>query len=230
MKNPRSIHLEDNFIAQHQLSTSPPPPNSLFWKMWNASENIAQQALNTGFIQGIKTGTLNPVTYGAFNISDAYYCFHGAADYLTAANKATHPVLEAFLLKKHKSYQQYNDTFPKTWRIKDASGIVPTEVCQQYSQFESGTASHEHPIYMLVVMLPCEYLWAWLAGQLSPPTQGNLYASWITGNDDPKGAYAMGNFLNDYAKENPLDEDLALKLYTQAMTYEFRNFKTAVGS
>jgi hypothetical protein len=40
----------------------------------------------------------------------------------------------------------------------------------------------------------------------------------------------MGNFLNDYAKENPLDEDLALKLYTQAMTYEFRNFKTAVGS
>ncbi|TDQ23894.1 TenA family transcriptional regulator [Tenacibaculum caenipelagi] len=230
MKNNRSTKLDQTFLTEYKLSTAPPPTDTLFWKMWNACQDIANETLNTQFIQEIKSGTLNPVHYGGFNISDAYYCFKGAQDYLNAMDRASNPTLKAFLHKKYNSYQKYNDTFPKTWRIKDAEGIIPSEVCKLYSKFESMVASHQDPIYALIVMIPCEYLWAWLAAQLSPTSSKNLYAPWITGNNDPNGAYAMGNFLEEYQKENPVDEKLATQLYTQAITYEYQNFNTALSS
>ncbi len=228
MRNNRATTLETSFVKEHNLSTAPPPKDSLFWKMWEASLSIAEQALHTDFIQGIKSGTLDPVEYGGFNVSDAYYCFNGAEDYLVAEKKATDKALKAFLLKKYISYQNYNQTFPKIWHLKNSEGIVPSKVCKEYSQFESKVAATQDPIYTLIVMIPCEYLWAWLGAQLSPPTSGNLYASWITGNNDPHGAYAMGNFLEAYQKNHTIDEGLAIELYKQAITFEYENFNTAL--
>jgi thiaminase (transcriptional activator TenA) len=230
MKNPRRIALTDEVIAEHNLSTDPPPPDSLFWKMWSSCTGIAQEALQTPFIQGIKSGTLDPIRYGGFNVNDAYYCFHGAQDYLASARRAADPTLQMFLNKKHSSYQKYNATFPGIWRIRDCAGIVPFEVCQQYSDFEITVASQEDPIYCLIVMLPCEYLWYWLAVQLGSPKPENLYASWVTGNDSPKGPYAMGNFLDAYQREHPggVDEQKAIQIYTQAMTFEQQNFAAAM--
>ena len=229
MKNPRRVALNDELIKKHNLSTSSPPPESLFWKMWNACVNIANQALATDFIQGIKLGNLDPVKYGGFNVSDAYYCFNGSQDYLAAESRAEDEVLKAFLLQKYQSYQKFNEEFPKIWHIKDASGVVPIEVCKRYLEFESTVASQEEPIYCIVVMLPCEYLWYWLANQLAPPTANNLYAPWITGNDSPNGAYAMGNFLDAYQQNHPgaIDENKAIEIYTQAMSYEVENFAAA---
>jgi thiaminase/transcriptional activator TenA len=77
-------------------------------------------------------------------------------------------------------------------------------------------------------MLPCEYLWAWLGAQLKDYTSNNLYASWITGNDYPDGAYAMGNFLMAYQKEHSIDVNLANQIYRQAMEFEFHNFEAAM--
>lgn len=74
-------------------------------------------------------------------------------------------------------------------------------------------------------MLPCEYLWAWLGAQLSPPSPQNLYAPWVTGNNDPGGAYAMGNFLNNY--QGSIDPGQATQIYTAAMNYEQQNFAVA---
>ena len=228
MKNNRSINVNEDLIKKHQISTDAPPADSLFWKMWNACQDIAEAALNSAFIQGIKNGTLDPVVYGRFNVSDAYYCFHGADDYKTAVGRTSNPVLKAFLTKKYESYDRYNATFPTTWSLKDASGIVPTEICRQYADFETKVATTQEPIYCLISMLPCEYLWAWLGAELSPAKPGNLYAPWIKGNNYPSGAYAMGNFLNTYQKENPVDEDLAMEIYQQAMTYEQQNFATVM--
>lgn len=227
MKNPRRLLLTDELIEKHNLSISPPPPESLFWKMWNSCTGIANQALATEFIQGIKLGNLDPVKYGGFNVSDAYYCFNGAQDYLAAESRAEDETLKAFLFQKYQSYQEYNKEFPETWHIRDARGVVPIDVCKLYSEFESNVASHEEPIYCIVMMIPCEYLWYWLADQLAPPVPGNLYALWITENNDPSGAYAMGNFLDSYQKDHPIDESKAIQIYTQAMTYEEQNFAAA---
>ena len=69
MKNPRKIVLTNEMIKKHKLSTQPPPQNSLFWAMWNASEEIAQEALGTEFINGIKNGTLDIIKSKNANFS-----------------------------------------------------------------------------------------------------------------------------------------------------------------
>src|SRR4051794_17467063 len=112
MKSPRRIALSDQTIAEHNLCLDSPPSGSLFWAMWGSCSHLAKEALQTPYIQGIKTGTLHPARYGAFNVSDAYYCFHGAKDYATAIKRADHPTLQAFLSLKHDGYQKYNATFP----------------------------------------------------------------------------------------------------------------------
>ncbi len=227
MKGTRRIQLSESFLATHQLNSDKPAADSLFWKMWEAGKDIANKTLSTKFIEGIKNGTLDPGTYGAFNISDAYYCFHGAEDYKTAVGRASDLTLKAFLEKKQKSYESFNATFPKTWRVKDTSSIVPTDACKQYANYESSIVTNEEPIYCLVVMLPCEYLWAWLGATLSPAKPDNLYASWISGNNDPSGAYTMGNFIEIYRQYHSLDEDKAIEIYKTAMEHELLNFQSA---
>lgn len=156
MRNLRRLILTEDFIATHHLSTEPPPPDSLFWTMWNTWLSVAKEALATGFVQSIKNGTLDPTVYGSFNVSDAYYCFNGAKDYHTAAHYAKDPVLKAFLLEKFASYEKYNVAFPRTWHVRDGSSIVPMAVTKEYSDFEREIAKDTCPIYTLVCMIPCE--------------------------------------------------------------------------
>lgn len=229
MKNNRALSPQavESILKAHNVAKDAPPKSALFWRLWEQCYAIAQKALATDFIQSIKAGTLDPVVYGGFNVSDAYYCFKGAEAYQLAASRAKDIVLDAFLTKKHESYDSYNQTFPKVWHIRDAEGVVPNEVIEQYAAFEGKVAKQADPIYCLIVMLPCEYLWAWLGAELSPPEKGNLYAPWIKGNNYPSGAYAMGNFLEAYQKQHPVDEALALEYYQQAMEFECQNFAIA---
>lgn len=229
MFSPRRLRFDDRLLAQYGLSSDPPPASSLFWRLWQPCQPTAQKALETPFVTGIKEANLDPVIYGGFNVSDAYYCFKGAQSYLAAESRAEDEGLKFFLLEKYKRYQAYNEEFPTTWHVRDASGVVPTQVCRDYAQFESDTASHEDPIYTLIMMIPCEYLWYWLAEQLNPPSPGNLYGPWVTGNDSASGAYAMGNFLDQYQQAHPgaIDEGKAMNIYATAMNFEWQNFLSA---
>lgn len=229
MGNPRRIKVADSLIEKHQLSTDPPPANSLFWKLWDSSKDIAHKALETDFLKGLKKGDLDPVKFGAFNVSDAYYCFKGTDYYENAVKHADNPVLKDFLLEKVQSYVDYNERFHETWFIKDANSIVPPPICEEYSAFESRISREEDPIYTLILMLPCEYLWAWLSEEMLPAEPTNIYGDWIRANDIPFIGYAMGNFLDEYLKDNPkaIDEDKAVKIYKQAMEYEYRYFLSA---
>lgn len=238
MRNSRSLIDHEYLIKKHNLNTAPPPPDSLFWKMWDCGKQIAQQTLNTGFLKGIKAGNLDPIKYGAFNVSDMYYCFSGAEDYGVAAKRVkNNQVLKDYLIKKQESYDQYNKTACATWGLSGPQSVVPSAVARDYSKFESSVAKGMaeegdviDPIFTLIVMLPCDFLWSWLAEQLDPPTPGNIYADWITSNNYPDGAYAMGNFLQDYITKNPIDEDLAVTIYRIAMEYEYKNFCTATAT
>ncbi len=235
MKNPRSLTEHAQLIKKHNLSTSSPAPDSLFWKMWNAGgDKIAQKALETDFLKGIKNGNLSPSTYGAFNVSDIYYCFNGASDYGTAAKRATHEVLKDYLHTKQQSYNKYNTSACEAWNLTGPESVAPTSTALKYSAFERSVAQGHvnntnaiDPIYTLIVMIPCEFLWAWLAEQLIAYDQGNLYANWITSNASFEGAYAMGNFLHDYIANTPIDENLATSIYLTAMEFEYRNFASA---
>jgi hypothetical protein len=54
-------------------------------------------------------------------------------------------------------------------------GTVPSEGCKNYSAFEANLTFLYDPIYALIEIMPSEYLWEWLGGQLrSPPRFNNL--------------------------------------------------------
>jgi thiaminase/transcriptional activator TenA len=132
----------------------------------------------------------------------------------------------AFLMQKYNSYQKYNATFPSIWHVDSTASIVPFGVCTEYANWETSIAGDAQldPIYIVIAMLPCDYLWAWLAAQLAqlPPTPGNLYAPWITDNNSPKGAYGIRNFLVHYSGE--IDPAIANTIYQTAINYELQNF------
>ncbi|MCF4100020.1 hypothetical protein [Maritalea mediterranea] len=235
MRNNRSIGDVSQIAKDFSLSTAPPPANSLFWEMWNQNivQENAQSTLNLPYLQGINSGLLDPNDYGGYNVADAYYCFNGADDYQAAAAKApSGSALQAFLNKKLAGYQRYNATFPSTWHVASAADVTPPEITKAYSDFERKVVAQYDPVYAIIVMLPCEYLWAWLASQMNSPSSQNVYGGWITGNNDPSGAYAMGNFLVQYQAANPgvIDQTLANNIYAWANFYEYANFSAATNT
>ncbi len=224
----RRIAPPPSWYEQHGISTDPPPPGALFWELWQENMHLAEQALQTDFIQGIRAGNLDPNQYGSYTVMDAYYCFSAAEDYGVVASRCSdHPNLLVYLTHKHESYQKYNASFSQQWGIGSGSCLLPNEAVSNYSALESQVCQQEDPIYALVVMLPCEYLWYWLSDQIrAEATESNLYAFWIKGNLDPSGAYAMGNELEAYLKDHPggIDRDKARRFYTQAMQGELGDF------
>jgi len=217
-----------------ELSGKKPVRNSLFWKLWNANLETAKKALNTPYIQGIKRGDLDPRTYGFSVVNDAYYCFHGGRDYMIAAERKDYKdeILKVYIQEKAKSYQDYNEEFKKMWHLKSAESVTPMKITREYADYETQVVSAEKPIYTLIVNLPCEWLWSWLAMQLDgdddkPKT--NLYDFWIQDNKDPSGAFKMGNCIEYYMRHHPdqVDVDKAMEMYSKAMMYELQGFEAS---
>ena len=229
MQKKRNPRLLSDF-ADKPPSTEP-PSGSLFRKLVDnpLSVEISNMCYNTDYIQGIREGTLDPNIYGNFNVSDAYYCYAGAKDYEEAAKRAhDEPELMGYLAEKARSYQKYNDSFKDTWRLTRPESILPTQATKAYSDWETNIAKNEDPIYTLIAMLPCSYLWAWLAEKLNGEhvSDKNIYAFWIKENLSFGGSYRIGNFLDAYNKAHPgeIDEAKAELIYTEGLKHELANF------
>lgn len=211
-----------------------PGPNSLFYRLWDDNIATVNETVSSEFIVGIRNGTLNPDAYAAWSISDAYYCYHAAESYAIAVTRAENeldqPQLVAILRAKKAEFDAYNQvTFVQRMRLRDARDIVPSEVIARYTRLERFVAEHMHPVYSLVVQLPCEVLWAWLGVQLEPAIRPrNLYDDWIISNIYPAAGFACGNFLEWYRSTYPhvLNESIASRLYSTAMQLELDNFNS----
>lgn len=208
------------------LSDKSPPESSLFWKLWRNCESIAQSAYETKFLQQLQGGVLSPDMYGAFTISDLWYCQNGAASYGDVVARTKDPQLKAYITTKRDSYRAFVESFKDEWRVGDTSAICPTEAAKNYAALEERVANEEDPIYTLIVMLPCEILWAWLGDKMKDHVDNNVYGPWIRGNMSFEGAYKLGNFLQQYESKHPgaINHDKALELFTQAMQMEKENF------
>lgn len=214
-------------VLQNVVMTTPPPQDALFWTMWNKCLPIAQQVLQTDFFKGISAGTLDPNAYGSLMVQDAYYCFEGKDAYDVAATHPTDAVCQAFLSAKAKSYDDYNVYYHQTWHVREASGVIPGIDIKDYADYEAYVAAHLDSPYMLAVMLPCEYLWPWVANTLKPAANpDSLYYFWIESNGGtPDGAYQMANLMEHY--RDSIDEAKAIEVFTQAMNYELKVFTSA---
>lgn len=204
-----------------------PGPDSLFYKLWNSCADIAKRVLGTDYFQGIKNSNLDPNAYGILMVLDAYYCMKAEGSYMAAVAKAEDETLKNFLQGKLESYQRYNVTYHDLWHIREPNSVSPSNGIKEYAEYEAYVAGSLESWYLFVVMLPCEYLWNWVANQLDPevPTDG-LYRFWIDGNGGtPTGAYQMADMLEDY--RNRVDEDKAMEIFKTAMNHELRIFTEA---
>jgi thiaminase/transcriptional activator TenA len=223
----------NGYIAKNdKTNIDPPPQDSFFFKAFNANIGTASAALNTQFIQGIKTGLLDPNAYGALNTLDSYYCYNAATSY-DIATMNTDPEkdcdLYQILVSLTASYKGYNEAFLDVWHILNQDCIVPTDTIKAYSMHERSVAEYQPSIYMLTAMLPCYYLWYWLSDKIfSGISPANVYSSWIEGNHSADTSYAIGNFIEQYRNcGKAFDEDKALEYYSKSMQYEYQVFYSA---
>jgi len=236
MRSPRRIDFDHPALSDTPLNDqAPPPDDSISWKLWLASHDVAHKALSSDYIQGVKKGTLAPTTYGRYSIQDAVYCYHAQADYQALESRATADgdlSLAAFAKARYDGYVQYTAETFEDWHIADAKAISPGSAARTYIELEHHIASQWSPIYGVIAMIPCEQLWAWLGSSLkSHATPGNLYSSWITENDDWSGGYRLDNFVDDWLAEHPeaYDWESALFVFQSCMTCEANFFRSACG-
>ena len=228
MQDTKNI-LSIDLLRNNLLTAEEPPSDSLFWKLWNSSKKTAEKALQTGFLMGLRNGDLDPVQFGAFMVSDAYYCFKGTEYYEAAERRTDDPLIKEFLIKKIENYNEYNERFHSKWFLRDADSILAPPICKEYCDYGAMISNQEEPIYTMILMLPCEFLWAWACKSMLPTESGNIYGNWIREGNIPEIAYAMGNFLDLYLKMNPnkIDENKAMEIYRKAMEYEYQYFMSA---
>ena len=238
--SPRKLDFTHAELLKLETDKSKPPENSIGWKLWTSSQDIANEALNSTFVQGIKEGTLSPDQYGHYSIQDCAYCHHGQNDYKEAADRATtegFDQLAAFCVARYDSYASYTKSLLKGWHLSNVEALTPGPAAQAYIDFESMVAKTLHPIYIIVAMLPCDQLWPWLGTTLAaekkeqkiPP---NCYDFWITENDGQwGGSYRLDNFLNAWFAAYPdvYDEALATWVMQSCMTCEVNFFRGACG-
>ncbi|XP_030844032.1 uncharacterized protein LOC115925027 [Strongylocentrotus purpuratus] len=74
--------------------------------LWDNSQVQAQAALDTDFIQGIKSGLLDPTNYGGYTVQDAVYCYNAIDYYGIAEVKATDEDLRKFLVARIESFTE----------------------------------------------------------------------------------------------------------------------------
>lgn len=235
-RSPRRLHPSHPALRSLPVDSNPPAPASVTWNLWLQSQDLAQEALATKYIQGIAHGTLDPNAYGQYTVQDAVYSYHGEHDYLAVEKRALaagEQEIAAFAKMHYEGYRSYwSETFA-AWSITKPEALSPAAAMKTYIELERNIAANAPPIYIVVAMLPCDVLWSWLGATLAPnATPSNLYASWITTNDGGyTGAYHLTNFVDQWSAQHPgvLDPAKALQIFRACMTCEVNAFRFACG-
>lgn len=203
---------------------------TLFQEMWDECEDIAKAVLETKYFKDILNNKLNPNAYGSLMVQDAYYCFKAQNCYTIARTHAYDSDCSEFLKGKEQSYKDYNATYHKIWHIREDYGVIPGPEIKEYADYEAYVASQLDSPYLFAVMLPCEFLWNWVANQLEPKaskaSKDGLYYFWIEENaGSPTGARQMESMLELYRAE--IDENKAKEIFRTAMEFELKVFTSA---
>lgn len=227
-----SKKLTKKFLQEQNLTIYDPDTDSFLYQAFQNNLDCAKQALSTSYLQGIKHGNLDPDTYGAFIIQDTYYCFHGVATLEKACDLAIHePTMRVILQYIKDAYKGYCDhTLEAKWHLISTGSITVRPSLKAYTEFEYKVATSEPLIYTIVALLPCYYLWSWLALQMKDYDPSNIYKNWIEDNLDMDPSSILSHFLECYRKASPslFDEAKAMDIFKKSMNFELMNFRDAI--
>ncbi|KAL3888067.1 hypothetical protein ACJMK2_000449 [Sinanodonta woodiana] len=198
--------------------------------LWKSTHSQQQDALQSKFIQGLRYGNLDPTDFGGYMVQDSIYCYYSKGSIDTAAEKATDPILKAFLEKKSEKYKKYYEDLTKLWHIRDSSGIELNEACEEYAALERSVAETMSPLYLVVALIPCYKLWPWLGKQISDlPHDFGVYESWVMSNLDPTydGYKKLEQIIDDAYLLGEIDKKQALSIYHGCMNGEANFFSSS---
>lgn len=202
-------------------------------KAFEMNMTKAQETYDTAFIQGIADGNLSPEKYGSVLVLDAYYCYEAAKSIWNSCKKSeTDSNLQNLLKHFYNSYTAYNATFYTEWHILTSKSVAPTEDFSTYAQHERFVSLNEEPIYLLAALMPCYYLWPWMANKIDADQTKHpgIYQFWVDGNKGSgSSARAADRIITQWIKDGkPFDEDKALQIFSESMQCELDVF-TAEG-
>lgn len=209
-----------------------PSEDSFFFRAFNTNIKTAESVLNTKYLQSMQKGILPPDNYGELTVLDAYYCYRGADTYNTSLcniDKTVDLELYELMSKLHNSYREYNKTFFDDWHVRTSESVNATQTFIDYSEHEHHVACSKHSVYTLVAMLPCYYLWYWFSNEMLKNIKtDNLYYDWVVGCHSASSAYVIGNFFEEWIKSGKeFDDNMAIKIYSDSMSYELQVFTEA---
>lgn len=213
------------------------PPDSFFYRAFNANISTANAVINTKYLQAMKQGTLRPDSYGGLTVLDSYYCYRAESTLsglLCNIDEDKNPMLKTLTQGFVDGYKGYNSSFIKYWHIKQSDSVVPTETMEAYAEHEHQVMCYQDPIYTLVAYIPCYYLWPWFSKQImnSDGYNPGVYAEWFKGNYKGEGSFdsakRIGWFIEAWKDESkPFDEEKALEIYKTSMDFELKVFTEA---
>ncbi len=226
----RSIGLTPADLREAVAKKLEPKEDGFLMRVFNKNISAAQKAYDSVFIDGIKHGSLAPERYGSVNILDAYYCYEAASSIWTACSKAIHKDngLYELLSKLYNGYAEYNQVFNEQWHVTAAKNVSPTPCFREYAEHEKRVANNEDAVYMLVALLPCYYLWYWIAHNINQDKclHPGLYQPWVDRIDDePDSAYLIDDFINNWQqKGKSFDESKAFDIFQTSINCEVKVF------
>lgn len=231
MDSPRMMQTSGLMTALGVGDKNSPPRDSYFWRLWEANKNKAMQMLNSNFVQGIKNGSLDPQTFGAIAMNEAYCSVRAEHGYMQASQRKdnTNQDVQKYFKLMHGHCSQYNKQFAKTWHMSEERETLekclnPIKPTKDYADHESEVLTTYPSMFALVAVLPRMYLCSWIAQQLTQPMADENTYSWIVAHQNPESAYVIGNFLEKFT--NSINFDKALRIYSKSMDYELEILKT----
>lgn len=218
----KTLKLEEN------TSKSILSEESFLKSAFQENIHVAESVLNTNYLTGIWKGILPPDYYGIMTVQDSYYCYMAVDTLKMVLDKsATDKDLHTLVEKIYNEYVIYNQDFAEKWRIEDTSSIKPIDVIKNYADYEREVAQTEAPLYALVAMLPCFYLWYWFSDQMLSQgvAEDNLYLEWIKSCYNYSSAKAVDDFITKWRGQGKeFDVTKAKEIFKTSMVHELNVF------
>lgn len=209
------------------LSVEAPPSDAIIWSLWTSTEPIRQAVDETKFISKVRAGTLDALIFSGFNNSDFKYCWNAQEAFGTAQSRLKPSFLRDFFAYKHNRLIEFNKQLSDVLSLKCAEGTIPKAATSAYTAFQNQIMASYEPLYLLVVMTPCETLWPFVFDSMRPVPESHVYASWINANADIRYAHEICNCLELQRSSPDFCMERVRSIFVWAMYFEYANFNAA---
>ena len=204
---------------------------SLSDTLWKENADLAQSALDHGFVRGIADGTLPLASFRHYVAQDAFFLESFARAYaLALAHSPDSEGLTEFAALISGVMEELNlhAGYAENWGVSLA-GVEPAQTTLAYTDFLLSTAALGGAGLTCAAMTPCMRLYAHLGSSLAKQgyASDNPYADWIQTYSDPEFeslAARLESLLDRYGK----DSGELRKSYRRAMSLEIGFFDSSL--